>query len=252
MTNTTRDKELPTMSRAQFINKMMEHQEFKERPILFSPPMVRAILDGRKTMTRRVVKPQPEYVYGLTVSKWSVGAIISNAPAINNNLPTTKCPYGVHFNQLWVRETFRIENVSSDRKAVQVKYRAGGLSNWIEWPGKSQSFKWTPSIYMPRAFSRIDLKITDIRVERLQDISEEDAEMEGVFCDNVIVDVKCYSGDPVEINEDRYFYDGCGDEVFETADDAFQHLWDSINGKSDYSWDANPYVWIIEFERVTI
>ncbi len=201
----------------------------KERPILFKAEMVRAILDGRKIQTRRVVKPKiiPVIEECFRVNgKWCDHTFDYDLVSL--------CPHGVPSDQLYTKETFRIENVSSDRKAVQVKYRAGGLSGFIECPGKSQSFKWTPSIHMPRAFSRIDLKIKDIRVERLQDISEEDAIAEGVERTSWP-----YSCEPYR----NYNLPGRSPgNNYSTAVASFVSLWNSINSKSEYVWFANPWV----------
>ena len=162
-----------------------------ERPILFSAPMVRAILDGNKTQTRRVVKLKPDYM--------ETFLRLPNKVAC--------CPYGQPGGRLWVRETF--EDCESALHSC-VLYRADGGT-----PGT----KWTPSIHMPRWASRITLEITGVRVERLQDISEEDAISEGT---------------PFP----------CGGWV-----GGYQKLWESIHGPG--SWDLNPWVWVVEFKRVT-
>ena len=162
-----------------------------ERPILFSAPMVRAILDRTKTQTRRVVKLKPDYM--------ETFLRLPNKVAC--------CPYGQPGGRLWVRETF--EDCESALHSC-VLYRADGGT-----PGT----KWTPSIHMPRWASRITLEITGVRVERLQDISEEDAISEGT---------------PFP----------CGGWV-----GGYQKLWESIHGPG--SWDLNPWVWVVEFKRVT-
>jgi hypothetical protein len=177
----------------------------KERGILFSGPMVRAILEGRKTMTRRVVKPQPVDIHGSAFMK------------------TIKCPYGKPGDRIWVRETFRREDLGE-----KVWYRA----DWNEKDAKElfidQSGGWKPSIFMPRWASRITLEITNVRVERLQGISQDDAKVEGA--------------DGIDWGHGRD-YGGPPDYI-----GGFKRLWESINGPG--SWTANPWVWVVEFRRV--
>jgi hypothetical protein len=105
-----------------------------------------------------------------------------------------------------------------------------------------------PGLFMPRWASRIDLEITGIRVERLQDCSEADAMADGITMESVIIGANCNGVRHSEEHADRFFYDGCIDEVFESGVDAYRALWESINGPG--SWDANPWVWVIEFRRV--
>lgn len=199
----------------------------KERPILFSGPMVRAIMDGRKTMTRRVVKPQPEMVFdGESLSDGNAyGGWEPKLP------PWSKWPYQLG-DTLWVRETWQIYDMMFDiynggwevgyplriipktnpSYPVGICYRA--TEDDTEGP-------WRPSIFMPRWASRITLEVTGVRVERLQDITDDDAFAEG------IVDIRCAG------EEKRWF----------------PALWDSINGKK-YSWSDNPLVWVIEFRHM--
>lgn len=168
--------------------------------------MVRAILDGRKTQTRRVIMPQPdidpkEFTAAEVNEAWQAGFV------------DVKCPHGEVGDLLWVRETYGF----SGWNVGDVYYRADKhdaiLTPW-----------WRPSTLMPKAFSRITLEITDVRVERLQDISEEDAIAEGMTLPRGLK----FGSNPIE---------------------AFRVLWDSINGKDDAkNWQANPWVWVIEFE----
>ena len=178
----------------------------KERPILFSGQMVRAILDGRKKQTRRVVK-NPEYMGCLTGD--CPHDTRSECIAEITVFGATKCPYGIEMDRLWVRETFAAPWGRSG-----VFYRADDKK---EYDGN-----WRPSIFMPRWASRITLEITEVRVERLQDISEEDAESEGT---------KYPAGGPTSCYRMGYSW-----------------LWESINGKG--SWDENPWVWCITFKRI--
>ena len=179
----------------------------KEHPILFSTPMVKAILEGRKTMTRRVVKPQPENkLQGYYLN----GAYAWRDPELNlDEYPYgnyTSCPYGQVGDRLWVRETWHQDTGLAGRA---IHYKADG-----------EAYLWKPSIFMPRRFSRITLEITNIRVERLQEITAGDCAKEG-----------------------SYMATDKDDEG------GFVNLWDSINSKT-FPWSENPWVWVIEFEKV--
>ena len=185
----------------------------KERPILFSAPMVRALLAGTKTQTRRALRNgtwwTPEH------------GVIRMAPAglACTGCAHVACPYGVPGDRLWVRETWRITGASPedtldmfDRGDVQ--YRADGDQSYID--------KYRPSIHMPRRFSRITLEVTGVRVERLQDISRGDAMAEGCPFQNM-----AHGDDP------RVWY---------------EDLWRDLHGAD--SWDANPWAWVVEFKRL--
>jgi hypothetical protein len=166
-----------------------------EKPILFSTPMVKAILDGKKTMTRRVIKPQP-------LERIDDSEII----LIGNEFS----PYKIG-DILWVRETWNC--ISYDGKTIE-KY-------WYKADTDNASEKWRPSIFMPREAARIFLKVTGVMVERLQDITEDDAKKEG-------------------FSSMKEFY----------AREKFLHTWDALNAKRGHGWDANPWVWVIQFEAV--
>ena len=236
--------------------------EIKERPILFSAPMVRAILEDRKTVTRRVVKgfQIPTEDTAIPVGdrqRWSAigqkdpryGFCVfgsTEAECAKELEEYAPCPYGRPGDRLWVRETFM------DLRGTGVEHRPTPDSPLQRYayaaecpPGsgsdearKDFGLKWKPSIHMPRAACRIMLEITVVRVERLQDISEEQARAEGV----------------------RLMRDGSGTWVsregpgklvtpWPTAKEAFGDLWNSINGPR--AWEANPWVWVVEFKRVT-
>ena len=229
----------------------------KERPILMSAPMIRATLSGSKTQTRRIVKPTPEWVgpSGVLSYRGRVG------------LQHALSPHGQRGDRLWVREAFRFldsfdgdsPNTVGDRCLIAgypkpwapTHYEADGLrDNWMNVgtePGSVIAGKLRPGIHMPRWASRITLEIVSVRVERLQNISEEDAIAEGVYCENVIVS-SYYANGHHEVGECRYFFHGGPDEGFESAVDAYTALWDSINGEG--SWEKNPWVWVIEFRRI--
>lgn len=206
----------------------------REGPILFSAPMVRAILDGTKTQTRRPVKPQPIHV----AQEWPDGhpELAEWFPADEHgdviDAPKLRCPYGAPGDRLWVRETFFLNHVSydlgpiprvrpTDLPASDVCYRADGeLAEQFEMvEGQSP---WRPSIHMPRWASRITLEVTRVRVERLCDgIDDEAVRAEG--------------------------FDG---DIFE-AHRAFRSGWDAMYArKPERQWHANPWVWVVEFNRV--
>lgn len=180
----------------------------KERPILFSGPMVRALLAGTKTQTRRVVKPQP-------AGEWAVPG-------------KTACPYGQPDDRLWVRETWMDLQGTGVQLASKSRYAYGAdtiAGSWDDECRIAYGLKWKPSIHMPRAACRITLEITGVRVERLQDISADDARAEGCP-DKPVPGAEQASVDAFA----RQWY---GD------------LWEQINGPG--SWDANPWVWVVEF-----
>jgi hypothetical protein len=212
----------------------------KERPILFSGPMVRAILDGTKSQTRRIVKPQPtkDYVTLMPLSGELVGVTKHGGPVDNRGW--LHCPYGKPGDRLWVRETWR-PFYESDTGVCGIQYNARGHEEYYEKEEKEAWTKtlrgndnWRPSIHMPRWASRITLEVVSVRVERLQHISEEDAKAEGIMW-MPGEDIDGYSA-------------GSGFGHWNTSKDAFWDLWVSINGCE--SWDANPWVWVVEFKRI--
>lgn len=200
--------------------------------MLFSGPMVRGILDGSKTQTRRLVKFAKHYPDAalqrvfLELGHWRV---------FSETLP---CPYGWPGDLIWVKETF---GQLHDEDGAGYVYRA----DFIE-PEKEDFIRqpWKPSIFMPRVASRILLEITDVRVERLQDISEADAIAEGVE--------KIFSYPPGREKVDTRLWfkykKRPPHEWAETAIESYQSLWQSINGPE--SWNQNPFVWAITFKRV--
>lgn len=193
----------------------------KERPILFSGPMVQAILDGRKTQTRRAVNltklgwntEQPDC--GSTWCRntevgwewWGPVGDDGRALLYQHSVP---CPYGKSGDRLWVRESHSVRPCN-----CCVRYKAD--ENLLD-----AGEQWKPSIFMERRFSRITLEITNVRVERLHEISEQEAEAEGVTHDM---------------------------EVYPTLRGVFARVWEKINGKK-HPWESNPWVWVIEFKKV--
>ena len=223
----------------------------KERPILFSGPMVRALLDGSKTQTRRVMKPQ--LVYG-TVAGLFNSWYLPRSEGGGTLYPNGKekilgtCPYGQPGDRLWVREAWRAELTWDTTKPSGIHDEA---ALWYEAEdqqrnnGRGTKFKGKlrSSIHMPRWASRITLEITSVRVERLQDTSEADAMAEGV--------VEC----PIPADDEgprRIGYmvgpDDGKSGLSVTPIQAYRDLWESINGPD--SWAANPWVWAIEFRRL--
>lgn len=213
----------------------------KEKPILFSAPMVRAILDGRKTQTRRIMKPSPTGIWGQGIPEGSEFFFVhANIRGEHRWLP---CPFGKPGDRLWVRETFVTghdyiagELITSDEDGndlpEKVWYRAtDGEFRWFEDDVEMEP-KWRPSIHMPRWASRITLEITSVRVERLQDISESDAQAEGVYRHPIAGWLPCAQEGHVHLY----------------ADTAFRHIWQSAYGED--SWVLNPWVWVIEFRRL--
>ena len=210
----------------------------KEHPILFSGPMVKAILEGRKTQTRRIVKP---YGLGELLDEWPKGSGIFCEREFGREeciIRQNVCPYGQPGDRLWVRETWAPRGVHPvtrpDGKfgAAVIEYRADGQrATWNHDPIQRIKDDWRPSIFMPRWASRITLEVTAVRVERLQDISPEDALAEGI--DHYVPGVTAGQRGEVE-----------ADPIAE-----YRELWESINGPG--SWAENPWVWALSFKRIT-
>ncbi|WP_444883493.1 hypothetical protein [Microbulbifer sp. PSTR4-B] len=206
----------------------------KEKPILFNGPMVRAILDGRKTQMRRLITPQPvTFRHG--------------KPFTCAGLPTTPitCPYGEPGDRLWGRETFGYEVRSlGGTPHEQIVYRASkpDAVRCYDCNGMEQPIKWKPSVHMPRWASRITLEITTVCVERIQDISEADAKAEGLRWHSLYREwggVELHPDSRPNLPQWRWY---------DNPIEAFKNLWESINGAG--SWDQNHWVWVIEFRRV--
>jgi len=197
----------------------------KNKPILFSTPMVQAILAGRKTMTRRVVKHQPppgnSFVHGWVMSSTEPKNEGCVGWGSNEGCVTHFCkPLCQVGDILWVRETWQ-RYVKGDE--LEYCYLADmKQANLVYTDLDDEPIKWKPSIFMPRSAARLFLKVRSIRVERLQDIKYFDCLAEGLpykqFEKDIITD--------------------------------FQNLWDNLNAKRGYGWDLNPWVWVVEFERI--
>lgn len=259
----------------------------KEHPIIFSGPMVRAILEGRKTMTRRVVKNMPsitlpgvnrirlelhpfsktalagtpgEAIGGPDRLAWIAYDWVENAIGVEE-AAWLRCPYGQPGDRLWVRETWWMHDsprafdlydcnatMPNGEKRL-IGYDATMGADSLE-SARAYGARKRPSIHMPRWASRILLEVTAVRVERVQDISKEDAKREGLRAltkDGLLFKY----GIP-----DRDGFPGTDDYGWPWADwktdprVAFRSLWDSINAKRGYGWDANPWVWVVEFKQV--
>lgn len=204
----------------------------KERPILFSAPMVRAILEGRKTQTRRVVKIQPcvidgEFMHHVAGSKWESGK-------------PYRCPHGRVGDQLWVRETLQTGARNNPAPSLNHcwRYAADNQPVMVDPCDKTAMIVWAHhkegetcvSIHMPRWASRIQLEITDVSVERVAVISESDAMDEGAGVS--AVDHPGWDGDPDEYRK------------------LFHERWDILNAKRGFGWDKNPWVWALSFKRI--
>ncbi|WP_323115271.1 hypothetical protein [Klebsiella variicola] len=226
----------------------------KERGMIFNSEMVRAILSNRKTQTRRVMKVQPESnQLGLLLitdsTKHSdIGKYHwaeSNATGNHVRSKLFSCPFGAVGDRIWVRETWssdfanyypndRVWYAADNNRRLDIEVVDGVRGIYSPESDVHVPFRWQPSIHMPRWASRILLEITDVRVERLNAISEEDARAEG------IIDGDCLNcGEPEPC--------GCANPEPD-ATDAFAYLWQSIYGQEN--WNANPWVWVIEFKRV--
>jgi len=211
----------------------------KTRPILFSAPMVRALLDGTKTQTRRLVKPQPEpeaslgFLIPQPNAKGSCAHFHKiDARGIHSDELTVHCPYGMPGDRLWVRETAIITPPNWTDRSFSTHPDAPGGPRCVQYlatnpeteAAEDYKLKKTPSIFMPRWASRITLEIVSVRVERLQDISEDDARAEGAQ------------------------WAACGAPQEGSHKAGYALLWESLNGAG--SWPANPWVWCVEFKRI--
>jgi hypothetical protein len=213
----------------------------KERPILFSGPMVRAILDSTKTQTRRIIKPQPSDYFEPKVGNYCptmvdkrTGEVYPGKECFGaySEDEARICLYGKPGDRLWVRETWGTANswngVKPSDLPIDLTRQTPHCEIFFKADDAAGLFPlnvWRPSIHMPRQASRITLEIISVRVERLQDISEADAKSEG-----------CSDQRNVE-----------GVMMWTSAKEAYMDLWESINGKG--SWNADPWVWVIEFRK---
>jgi len=233
----------------------------KERPILFSAPMVRAILGGAKTQTRRVVKDRRR--------QWERHSEVDeddNWPVCEDEYGDwyrMRCPYGVPGDRLWVKETWYCDHcfvgdlnltmncgrigpdVEPDRAKCEAEWRGDGDTGsmmyyradgeiWQQMEQSGTGFNWRSPRFMPRWASRILLEITDVSVQRVQDISDDDAIAEGLDAEHA----------------DGHGYVVASPNGYVLVRDAFRELWGSINAKRGFGWAENPWVWALTFRRV--
>lgn len=201
-----------------------------EKPILFSGEMVQAILNGHKTQTRRVIPPSKTS----KTAKY-FDSNLGNWPIDQGTGKRIACPYGRPGDLLWVRETWQAQNMHG-QWYHEVPYAERSLHFWAWTNPINPAFdaippQWLPSIHMPRWASRITLRVCDVRVERVQDISDTSILAEG-------------------IPQNGRMYDPSGITHSESLRNDFCNLWDSINAKRGYGWDVNPWVWVVSFEVV--
>lgn len=218
-----------------------------ERGMIFNGEMVRALLDGRKTQTRRIVKGTDSAVK--FCKEWNINGeevfVVlgeKDHTGMNPVLGAISCPFGAVGNRIWVREAFRVHSRATD--VATLVYKASERNSWTEQTHRvpvavcnkpATPEKWTPSLHMPRWASRILLEITDVRVERLNAINEHDAQAEGV--------AKLRGGFW------KHYQPGWTQHQL-SASGSFVTLWKSIYG--DESWNSNPWVWVIKFKRIEV
>jgi hypothetical protein len=218
------------------------------KPILFSTPMVQALLAGNKTQTRRVIKPQPVGVprYAELRRHWYDDNPENSLAAFNDVTPMSRQPYRSR-DILYVRETWQRRKCDSDNDDIvcpagdnylcalsgvgcifngkKYLYRADPETNNYDF----DEFLWRPSIFMPKSAARLFLRVKEVRAERVQEITDLDCIAEGIVP---------ILPEPIE-------------ETYKRLKPSYAKLWDSLNAKSGYSWESNPWVWVYTFERVT-
>lgn len=232
-----------------------------DRPILFSGAMVRALLDGSKTQTRRVVKPQPPtgldrsaFVIESTDRRQTGSFCWSDAFPLSTKTHHARCPFGVPGDRLWVRETMKLSDAGWYYAADgAVPPYDGKTAHVASWWAELKRGNTCVSIHMPRWASRITLEVTSVRVARLQAISEEDANAEGVEAESADQTIlyrdyrapaawfQCWREDS-DVGE--YV------DMEQIARASYRTLWESINGPG--SWLTNPWVWVVEFKRAEV
>ena len=231
-----------------------QSNQVKERPIIFSGEMVRAILDGKKTMTRRVVKFSDFTIDSIT--PLHIELVDGKYCLFNERngwlIGYPKFPYGKIGDRLWVRETHHVVGGIADYEIEEIKQGLQDVKNFVSYKadgyGNPCDGGWTTPMFMPRWASRILLEIIDIRVERLQDISEADALKEGIRNYNF----------EMEDSPDTYVgythlqKDDGKSTLYKTPAIAFERLWDTLNAKKGYPWSSNPWVWAIEFKVIEV
>lgn len=230
------------------LTKPLSRREIDAYPIIFSASMIRAIQEGRKSQTRRVIRPQPpgdETVRELSGSGygwmalgsasryWQPTGPVSDVRKLMGREPRLRSPYGQPGDTLWVRETWATRYCTLEEDGIQGDvpfYRA-------DYEDDPSEVHWRPSIHMPRWAARLFLGLNDIRVEPVQAITPEDCLAEGVLVDCPSCTGKCWHWDQQNLSRG----------LREKARRDFRSLWNSINAKRGYGWDANPWVWVLTF-----
>nr|WP_041930735.1 hypothetical protein [Pantoea ananatis] len=239
----------------------------RERPILLNAEMVRAVLDGRKTQTRRIIQSPAKNMqvrghecisYRAPGDKWYQDYVFSMRDRsgtwqdYKHEQFLAKCPFGAVGDRLWVRETFRVHSRATD--VATLVYKASEQQSWTQQVHRVPIEKcnkpavidtWTPSVHMPRWASRITLEITGVRVERLNSISHRDACREGLFREEYN-----WRENEFPLDDIAYRTSSAAKTRYSCPKRCFQELWQSIYGVD--SWQANPWVWVIEFKRVEV
>ena len=213
----------------------------REQSIIFNSEMVKAILDGRKTMTRRPIKLRTSVNPHSSLSEqgkiYSIGDMQRETELTKNTKPNYPCPYGQQGDRLWVREKWGLIDLESGYaydglippKFAREEYEVAYYADWSDFID-SLFHKWRDALYMPKWTHRITLEITEVRVERLQEITEEDVISEGT------------PNHPGQFREGNM-------EAFVR----FAYVWNSLyTKKSEYQWEANPWVWVIEFRPLPV
>lgn len=205
-----------------------------ERPILFSPPMVKAILQGRKTQTRRALRDQQPIDLGAAMHGAHLNRrdVHDHGKLVGHRMAPVRCPYGQPGDRLWVREALYLGDDNkwrrtADESLIELDSDNEWVPYMLSWAHHKEGER-CPSMHMPRFASRITLEVMGVRVERLQEISEEDALAEGVI------------RRPIEGEPDLSL----------PARDGYQWLWDTLNADRGFGWDKNPWVWVVEFKRM--
>lgn len=224
-----------------------QSNQVKERPIIFSGEMVKAILDGKKTMTRRVVKFRDFTTDSIT--PLHIELVDGKYCLFNERngwlIGYPKCKFGEIGDRLWVRETHHVVGGTADYEIEEIKQGLQDIKNFASYKadgyGNPCDGGWASPMFMPRWASRILLEITDIRVERLNDISEADCEKEGFrfYPLSRICFKPCSTKHP----------SGHGSNNYKSI---FGEYWDTLNAKKGYQWSSNPWVWVVEFKVVEV
>lgn len=232
----------------------------KERPIIFSGPMVRELLSGTKTQTRRVVKPQPPAWTNFALKACNGWAWIDDLTDPRHGFPDGKeaifCPFGVPGDRLYVKEATWIwceKRPNGTSASGRKKYRYVPVGRNVVYcadqakpteridDDPTHTWRYKAARFMPRWASRIALEITGVRVQRVQEITDEDARAEGSFLDRCACMPRA---------KDRGIMASFTLQQCHIHGSEFRYLWDSINAKRGYGWDVNPWVFVLDFRRV--